>query len=134
MFKNGPHLDFGVEWRSGPPKGVKHLWQKNPTYLHYKITEPSLSSYDKNGKHKSHFRDVQLSKNDPFYKSLVKKSKNVEMPGVGVSWQINSVEDFFVSKYVGKPKYRACTRFNGSLPQELDQFSSNFRAKPEILD
>ena len=56
------------------------------------------------------------------------------MPGVGVSWQINQVKDFFVDKYVGKPKYSVCTRFNGTLPQELDQFSPKFKAKPEILD
>lgn len=134
MFKNADHLDFGVEWCSGPPLGVKHLWYKHPAYLHYKIPNPSLSSYDKNGRHKSHFKDVQLSKKDPFYKNLVKKTKNAEMPGVGVSWQINQVKDFFVDKYVGKPKYSVCTRFNGTLPQELDQFSPKFKAKPEILD
>jgi hypothetical protein len=134
MFKNGDHLDFGIEWCSGPPAGVKNLWNKHPAYLHYKITEPSLSNYDKRGRHKIHFKQVRLSMNDPFYKNLAKKKKKVEMPGVGVSWQINSVQDFFVDKYVGKPKYSVCTEFNGSLPSELDQFGPEFRAKPDIIE
>jgi hypothetical protein len=134
MFKNGNHLDFGVEWCSGPPVGVKNLWNKHPAYLHYKITEPSLSNYDKSGRHKSHFKQVKLSTNDPFYKNLAKKNKKVQMPGVGVSWQINSVQDFFVDKYIGKPKYHVCTKFNGSLPLELDQLGPEFRAKPDIIE
>jgi drug/metabolite transporter (DMT)-like permease len=134
MFKNGAHLNFGVDWCSGPPMGVKRLWDKHPAYLHYKITEPSLSNYDENGRHKSHFQGVKLSKNDPFYKSLTEKTKSVEMPGVGVSWHIASIEDFFVDKYIGKPKYKVCTKFDGTLPVQLDQFSQGFKAKPGILE
>jgi len=134
MFKNGAHLDFGVEWCSGPPIGVKNMWNKHPAYLHYKITNPSLSNYDKNGRHKSHFSEVKLSKKDPFYKNLAKKTKSVEMPGVGVSRPIDTVKDFFVEKYIGKPKYRMCTRFDGTLPKELDQFSPEFRAQPGVLE
>ena len=134
MFKNGAHLDFGIEWCSGPPIGVVHLWHKHPAYLHYKITEPSLSNYDKNGRHKSHFQGVKLSKNDPFYKSLAKKNKKVEQPGVGISWHISSVEDFFVDKYVGKPKYKVCTEFDGTLPIELNHFAEEYKAEPGILD
>ena len=134
MFKNGAHLDFGIEWCSGPPIGVVHLWHKHPAYLHYKITEPSVSKYDKNGRHKSHFQGVKLSKSDPFYKSLAKKTKKVEQPGVGISWSISSIEDFFVDKYVGKPKYKVCTEFDGTLPIELNQFGEEYKAEPGILD
>jgi hypothetical protein len=39
-----------------------------------------------------------------------------------------------VDKYVGKPKYKVCTEFDGTLPIELNHFGEEYKAEPGILD
>eukprot|EP00854_Cymbomonas_tetramitiformis_P013758 gene13758-16261_t len=47
---------------------------------------------------------------------------------------IEKLEDFFVSEYKGKPKYKECTKFTGTMPAALNTVGEEAKALPGILE
>jgi len=112
-FKFTPRVHFGKEWSVMKPEGLNRIWTKHPAYLHYKVKEINVNNYDRKGHNLQSFAQAR---------KRAQRNKNGEIVSTGLSWAIKEEKDFFVTNYPGKPKYKRCMKYEGTLPPELNHF------------
>jgi len=69
--------------------------------LHYKVKQIEPGNYDSKGHNLNSFAQAR---------KRGQKNGKGEIVSTGLSWPIKEEKDFFVTKYLGKPKYKKCRK------------------------
>jgi len=112
-FKHSSKVHFREEWSILKPEGLNFIWSKHPAYLHYKVKQINVNNYNRQGQNLQSFTQAR---------KRAQRNKKGEIVSTGLSWEIKVERDFFVTNYPGKPKYKRCRKYEGTLPIELNHF------------